>query len=415
MATRNHHHRFLPFPFLVVLSVFICVHLWLQPSSGFAQEEAAQEVAVNLAEGRVVICAAKDGIIVATVDTHSEAGSHPPAVMMMSALRAGVMLGAVEWVQPESKDKPIRLDDEFRGIVAAALNIPAQQNNSGGTTDIEMIGIAVLERLRQLAELLHHKINVGDDEPLLRIVLAGYVVNYGPEAWTIDYHIRQDALGNDYWRTRVLRPTYNQVYPPEKGKPHTLAEVRYPPANRAKDDPELLDLLRQNDPRLAKIRTSNDLLTKSVAFVVDGQSQKSTGATDVEFLKAALPVIAPPQSKFTMALVDFDRGFQWILQLAKTGAKRSRAKCSCNCDPRSEPMQRRRNPKGRHCAASPKTDGSRILARNNRAIISMSSASIVHVKTIWSHNSARCAKKIFPLRTESFGSRSARFLACLIR
>ena len=81
--------------------------------------------------------------------------------------------------------------------------------------------------------MLHHKINLGEDEPLIRIVLAGFVRDYGPEAWTIDYHIAQDALGNDIWRTRVLRPTYNQLYPPEKGKPKTFMEVRYPPENRA--------------------------------------------------------------------------------------------------------------------------------------------------------------------------------------
>ncbi len=80
----------------------------------------------------------------------------------------------------------------------------------------------------------------------------------------------------------------------------------------------MLDLLRQNDPRLAKIRAANELLTKSVTFVVDGQSQKSAEASDVEFLKAALPAVTPPESKLTLAMVDFDRGFQWILRPPKS-------------------------------------------------------------------------------------------------
>ena len=209
----------------MALSVFICVHLWFQPSEAFAQQEVAQEVAVNLVEGRVVICAAKDGIVVATIDAHSEAGSRPPVITMLTALRAAVVLGAVEWFQPESKDKPIQLDSEFPKIVAAALGGSNQPNNPNGASDIESIGVAMLERIWQVAEVLHNKINLNEDEPLIRIVLAGYVPNYGPEAWTIDYHIHQDALGNDYWRTRVLRPTYNQLYPPEKGQPHTLSEV----------------------------------------------------------------------------------------------------------------------------------------------------------------------------------------------
>jgi hypothetical protein len=314
MATRSQNRPFSLHNFIPLLSVFVCVHPWFLPSSAFAQEEAAQEIAVNLSEGRVVICAAKDGIIVATVGEHGEAGSRSPAVASLSAQRAGVMLGAVEWVQPESSDKPIRLDTELPGIVAASLKTSGQPNYSNAASDIETIGVAVLERIRQVAGLLHNKINMGQDEPLIRIVLAGYVPDYGPEVWTIDYHIVQDALGNDIWRTRVLRPSYNQLYPPEKGQPHTLVEVRYPPANRAKDAPELLDLLRQNDPRLAKVRAANEIMAKSLAFVVDGQSQKSAAASDVDFLRGALPAVTPPETKLTMALVDYDKGFRYVLE-----------------------------------------------------------------------------------------------------
>jgi hypothetical protein len=282
-----------------------------------AQEDAVQEIAVNLAEGRVVVCAAQDGIVVAAIDAHTEPGSRPPQVVPLSALRAGVLLGAVEWVQSESKDKPVRLDSELPHIVGGALNVPGQPNNSFASNDIEAIGVALLERLREVAGLLHIKIKLGEEEPLIRFVLVDYVPGYGPEAWTIDYHIRQDALGNDYWRTRVLRPTYTQLYPPEKGQPHTFVEAGYPPANRAKDAPELLDLLRQNDPRLAGIRAANQALAKSVTFVVEGQSQKSLAASDADFLRAAIPAVTPPETKLTMALIDFDRGFRWLIEPPK--------------------------------------------------------------------------------------------------
>jgi hypothetical protein len=315
MIKRNHCRFFTSPVILLVLSVFICVHPWLLTSYAFAQG-----VAVNLVEGRVVICAAKDGIILATVDAHSEPGSPPPAVTPLGGLRAGVVLGAVEWVQPESKDEPVRLDAEFPRIAASALNPSGKKQDSESASDIEAIGVAVLERVRVLAGQLHNKINLAEDEPLLRIVLAGYAEGYGPEAWTLDYHIRQDELANDYWRTRVLRPRYNQLYPPEKGQPHTLVEVRYPPANRAKDDPELLDLLQQNDPRLSKIRAANETVTKSVTLVVEGQSQKSAAAGDIDFLKAALRAVAPSDAQLTMGYVDFDRGFQWVLQPPKSAA-----------------------------------------------------------------------------------------------
>jgi hypothetical protein len=320
MATRHRNRGFSFPPIVLFLSVVIFVHPWFLSPSAFAQEASDQEVAVNLAEGRIVICAAKDGIILAAMDAHGEADSRTPAIAILSAVRMGVVLGAVEWVQPDSQDKPIRLDNEFRGLVAAALNTAGQKDDAFRTSDIESIGVAVLERVRILAGLLHHKINMGADEPLIRIVLAGYVPDYGPEAWTIDYHIRQDALGNDIWRTRVLRPTYNQLYPPEKGKPKTFMEVRYPPENRAAGEPELLDLLQQNDSRLTKIRAANEIEAKSVTLVVEGQSQKTEAASLVNFLKAALPAITVPETKLTMAMVDFDRGFQWILEPPKAPA-----------------------------------------------------------------------------------------------
>src|SRR5487761_712539 len=116
MASRNYHRRFSFPPFVLFLFAFICVHLSLLSAPAFAQEAGDQEVAVNLAEGRVVICAAKDGIILAAMDAHGEPGSRPPAIAVLSAERMGVMLGAVEWEQPDSKDKPIRLDNEFHSL-----------------------------------------------------------------------------------------------------------------------------------------------------------------------------------------------------------------------------------------------------------------------------------------------------------
>ena len=313
MALQQRNRNSFAVSLALPLSVFICAHLWFLLPAARAQESADQEVAVNLTEGRVVVCATKDAIVLAATDTRGETGSRPPDITILSALRIGVILGADEWVLPDSKDKPVRLDEEFTKLVAAALNYGDAKDQSFRASDIESIGIALLERIRVLAGQLHHKINLGEDEPLIRIVLAGYVPNYGPEAWVLDYRIAQDALGNGVWRTRVLRPSYNQLYPPDKGQPKTLMEVRYPPENRAKGDPELLDLLQQNDDRLAKIRGANELEAKSVAFVVQGQSQKSDEAGFVTFLKAALPAVTPPETKLTMAMVDYDRGFQWIL------------------------------------------------------------------------------------------------------
>ncbi len=98
--------------------------------------------------------------------------------------------------------------------------------------------------------------------------------------------------------------------------------MRYPPENRAKDEPELLDLLQQNDSRLTKFRAANEIEAKSVTLAAEGQSQKADAASFVvNFLKAALPAITPAGDKtFTMAKVDYDAGFQWILQPPKAPA-----------------------------------------------------------------------------------------------
>jgi hypothetical protein len=320
MAIKLRQNIFPRLRMFFLLSVFISVHPWFHSPSAYAQESRGQEVAVNLAEGRVVICAAKDGIILAAINAHGEANSKVPAIEVLSADRMGVMLGAVEWEQPDSKENSIRLDEEFRGIIAAAFNSPARPKEADAGNDIETIGIAVLERVRKVAEILRHKVNLGPDEPLIRIVLAGYVRDYGPEVWTIDYRIQQDLLGNDIWRTRVLRPSYNQLYPPEKGKPKTFMEIRYPPENRASGEPEFLDLLQQNDGRLAQIRTANEMIAKSVNLAIEGQSQKADAASLSNFMKSAFPAVTSPDTKLTMAMVDYDNGFKWILQPPKPPA-----------------------------------------------------------------------------------------------
>ncbi|HEX3377629.1 MAG TPA: hypothetical protein VHS29_12255, partial [Candidatus Acidoferrales bacterium] len=172
MALKLRKNIFPRLQLLFILSVFISVHLWFHSPKAFAQEGRDQEVAVNLAEGRVVICAAKDGIILAAMNAHGEANSKVPSIEILSADRMGVMLGAVEWEQPDSKENTIRLDEEFRHIIAAAFNTPARPKEADAGNDIETIGIAVLERVRKVAEILRHKVNLGADEPLIRIVLA---------------------------------------------------------------------------------------------------------------------------------------------------------------------------------------------------------------------------------------------------
>ncbi len=278
------------------------------PSSA-AQEYTEQEVVANLASGRAILCVAKDGIVLATFAQSAEPGSLPPAVMPLGGVRMGILLGAVEWEASESGKPPVRLDAEVPRLVAEAAQ-PTRRTEPFQASDIEAIGVAVLERVRELADQFHHKLDLGPEEPLVELILADYQPDYGPEVWDLRYRVEQDDLGNGYWRTRVLRPSYNQLYPPEKHQPHELVEVRYPDSLSG---PKLSDLLQQNDPRLAPIRDSDPKLTKAAEQMTSGETQKSVAADDAEFLRAALPVLAGAQAKFVVGTLYQEGRLAWLV------------------------------------------------------------------------------------------------------
>ena len=201
-------------------SVFICGCLWFFPLSGFAQE-SEQEVVANLAAGRAVLYVARDSIVIGALEQRIEAESRPPMLVPLGGPRIGILLGAVEWVLIASGRPPVRLDHELPRLVSEAV-APAAKPDPSQASDIESIGVALLERLRGVTSQLHRKLDLKPDEPVLELILANYVEGYGAEVWSLRYHLAQDLLRGDYWRTRVMRPSYTQLYPPEKGKPRTL-------------------------------------------------------------------------------------------------------------------------------------------------------------------------------------------------
>ncbi len=288
--------------------IFICVHVWFLPCSAAAQE-GQQEVVANLAAGRVLIYVARNGIVIGAAEQQVEPGSRPPAILPLGGTRIGVLLGAVEWVMPASGRPPVRLDRELPRLASEAAP-QRRQAADEQASDIESIGVALLERLRAVTSQLHHKLNLGRDEPLVELVLVNYAENYGPEAWLLKYRVSQDALGNDYWRTRVLRPSYTQLYPPEKGHPRTLIEVHYPA-----DDPSpgLLELLIQNDPRVVRLRTADQAMARATEHLTRGESNKATDDDATALLRAALPAISGPDAKLVLGVLREERGFEWVL------------------------------------------------------------------------------------------------------
>ena len=295
---------------LFLLPLCICFHLWFFSPSAPAQESKQNPVA-GLAAGRVFLYVAGDGMVIGALEQNPKAGARPPVILPLSGSRIAILLGPVEWASSGSGQAPVRLDRELPRLANQAAPGRRQQPTPGQASDIEAIGVALLERLRALAGQLYTKVASRPDQPLVELLLVDITEDYGPEVWLVSYRVTQDALGNDYWRTRVLRPSYTQLYPPEKGQPRTLIEVCYP---GDAPGPALLDLLNQNDPRLARLRTSDLPTTRAVERLASGQSNKATVDDAAVFLRAALPAIAGQDARLVMGVLREQRGFAWLLE-----------------------------------------------------------------------------------------------------
>jgi hypothetical protein len=281
------------------------------PQIGRAQQPApARDVVANFAAGRVEICAAKATLLIATADEPIEPGSQPPEIFGLGTGRLGILLGAVEWIEPGSGAPP----DQFaQDLIKIGHDAPGAQTEAvagNEASDIELLGIALLERIRAQAEGFHHKIDLAADEPLVELIVADYVEGYGFEAWLLRYNVTQQTLGNDYWVTRVSRPNYTQLYPPDKGEPRTLVEVSYPPEATT---PSLLDRLQRDDPALQNIRSASPELNRATTEILAGQSPKSIATDDADFLRAAMPVITRAEARLALVEITEDRDVVWVV------------------------------------------------------------------------------------------------------
>jgi hypothetical protein len=270
--------------------------------------ERGDEVVANLAGGRVIVHVARDIIIFAAIDQPVEAISIPPRAMTIDSTHVGILLGASEW-RITSDPKPVRLDKDFP--VVPKRDPHAATDPEEVSPDLEIIGVAFLERLRPLVAQLHHKIEFKPDETLFEVVIIGYAPDdYGPEVWTLEYRIQQEEIATrgDFWQTRLLRPRFTQLYPPEKHSPKTLVEVRYPDTMQG---PTLQQLIQGNDPDLDKLSRGEPKFSKVAEDIDRGQANKAAPEDATDFLRAAVPLIAE-KSKFILGTMT-ERGFHWTV------------------------------------------------------------------------------------------------------
>jgi hypothetical protein len=277
-------------------------------------EPPSEEVVANLAAGHVIIAVVKDGIIVVTVENPIETQTHPPIPVELNTRRVGVLLGAIDWFSPTSKVELARLDKELpflRGAVAAPDRKSTQVATEGEATDLEAVGQGVLQRLNRVAANLHAKVDFPPGEPVVQLVIAGYVAEYGPEVWQLSFNLVQEMRKLDYYDTHVTRPVYLQFWPPEKAQPHTLLEFRYPASDKS---PALLDLIKSKDPRIEKICMSDPKMRDVADRFLQGDYKKIAAVDATQFLRAVISATTAPNARQTMATVSPETGFEWVLK-----------------------------------------------------------------------------------------------------
>lgn len=293
-------------------------------------EEPEEEIVSNLAAGRVEIAVDKDGIVIATLEDRIEPNTRPPLIVPLGTRRAGVLLGAVDWVAVDSGIHFARLDGDLPKLhgptTVAAQGPRLQKEVSGGVAgDIEDVGAGLFDRLQSVVKPIHAKLDLASQQPIVELVLADYVEGYGAEVWVLSYTVEQLPLRGDYWETHVLRPHYTQLWPPEKGQPRNLMEITYPPGEVS---PPLTALLRGEDPRVRRVAVANAETTALAELLSSGDTRKAQAADTIAFLRTTLDAIATSGAGQVAAVISEQTGFDWILppveEAKKPGGEKER-------------------------------------------------------------------------------------------
>jgi hypothetical protein len=279
-------------------------------------QENAEEIVANLYTGRVVMGVARDGIVVATLENPVEPGTRPPMIVQMSDDRVAVLLGAADWWLPDQNREIARLDRELPYLPpenglgnGPHLQTSSQEGSAGAeAADIEQIADRLHGRLSEIAQHIHGNLNLGDNEPLLQMVLADYAPDYGPEIWLVQYSVEQEPEQGDYWQTRVRQPQYTQLWPPEKGQPRGLIEVSYPTS------PAVGNLIRSGDARLAQSISAGPGMRQVSAAILDGDLQKLAAVDLAAFLRTCLGALQVPKARMIEAEINEKRGLGWFVQ-----------------------------------------------------------------------------------------------------
>jgi hypothetical protein len=293
-----------------LLTAIVMTALASCPGTALGQD-SDDEIVATLAGGRVIVHATRENVIfIAINEPVEEAGAVPPRVVSLDSHHIGVMFGSSEWRIPADPN-PIRLDKQVTRIANQDPNY-AGSYKGDAEPDLETIGVAFLEKLTPLAARLHHKLDFPASQPLFELVVIGFgPADYGPEVWTMEYRLTQELISSrgDFWQTKVLRPRFEQIYPPDKKAPKKLVETCYPGDCKG---PTLQQLIEGNEPALAKLSSSDPKWAKAADMIAKGQAQKAMTADTAAFLRAAIPLIYGNR-QFVMGTFEEQHGFDWVV------------------------------------------------------------------------------------------------------
>jgi len=314
--------------------------LWSWAALCLDAQDKDDEIVATLAGGRVIVHGTREDLTFAVINEPIENGSVPPRVVSLDSHHVGVLLGSSEWRIP-AEPSPIRLD---KGLAHIGNQDPKYQGayNGEAEPDLETIGVAFLEKLTPLAARLHHKLDFPQDQPLFELVVIGFGPrDYGSEVWTLEYGITQSIISTrgDFWQTKVMRPRFEQLYPPGKHEPRKLVETCYPAS--ACNGPKLQQLIEGNEPSLAKLSGSDPKYLKAVDLVSKGQAQKASVPDFASFLRAALP-LAYPGKQFILGAFEEQHGFEWLVPPEEPVERAQKEKGEDRNRPAEAPTLRRR-------------------------------------------------------------------------
>ena len=327
------------------LAIFLFVVGQLAVAMCTMAQDHDDEIVATLSGGRVIVHATRESVTFIAIDEPVEPGSPPPRVMTLDSRHVAVLLGSAEWRIP-ADPTAIRLDKSYTRV---GTPDPRYQGSYTGEAeaDLEQMGVAFLEKLAPLAARLHHKLDFPADQPLFELVVIGFGPrDYGPEVWTAEYHMTQAVVasrGGDYWQTRVQRPRFTQIYPPEKHEPRKLVETCYPGQCK---EPTLQQLLEGNEPTLEKLAKSDPKFLKAASLISSGQAQKSVAVDASGFLRAAIPLIYPDR-RFVMGTYEEEHGFQWIVPPDEPMERAEKTKDDQKRPPEAPTLRRRVDPPGK--------------------------------------------------------------------